>query len=105
MFQLSNVSIQDWIAIATGLGGLIAAWLQSKNRLPSWARKWMNDLGEASVLEAIEAAKRFDTPAKRRSEAVEYLQRLSMKKLGFRIPTSVANLLIEYVYQQWKRRT
>jgi len=34
---------------------------------------------------------------------VVYLQQLTIKELGFPVPASIANLLVEHVYQQWKK--
>ena len=106
MFNLENVSIKDWLVLAIGFIGLFAAQLESRNRLPGWARRWFARIGNDRIEQAIEYAAKIEglSPEARRKEAVDYLVRLSERELGFHIPTSVANLLIEYVYQQWKRR-
>lgn len=99
-----SVSISDWISLAVGIIGFISAYLSSKQRLPSWARKWLAQVGNVNVQAAIEKAAAVETltPDQRRKQAVIYLQKLTIKSLGFPIPASIANLLIEYVYQQWK---
>ena len=43
------------------------------------------------------------SPEARRREAVICLQKLTIKDLGFPVPASIANLLVEHIYQQWKR--
>lgn len=92
----------EWIGIVAILGGWLVTWLRGR-KLPAWAKKWLDKLGDDAVLEAIEAAKRFDTPEERRVEAVRYLQRIADKRFGMELPDSIANLLVEYVYQLYKR--
>lgn len=100
-----SIAIADWFSVGVGLFGLISAALARKGRLPSWARKWLDRVGPERITEAIEKAAAIAelTPEQRRAEAVAFLQRLALRELGFPIPASVANLLVEYVYQQWKR--
>ncbi|MBI2843694.1 MAG: hypothetical protein HYX78_09870 [Armatimonadetes bacterium] len=96
----------DWAAFFIGLAGLIFGYIQSRSRLPKWVRRWMDRLGQDKVEQAVEYAARLSelSPEERRREAAAYLIRLSEKELGFPIPESIANLLVEFVYQQWKRR-
>jgi len=104
--MIKGVPIHDWIALAIGVIGLISAYLQSRDRLPSWARRWLANISREKVEEAIEYASRLSglTPEERRAEAVAYLVRVSKSELGFEVPKSIANLLVEFIYQQWKRR-
>jgi hypothetical protein len=106
MNLLGNVPLHDWIAVGIGLIGVILSWLQSKDRLPKWARKWLNLLGHEKIKNAIEYAEKLAglTAEQKRQAAAAYLIRLSEKELGFPIPDSIANLLVEFVYQQWKRQ-
>ncbi len=103
---LVDVPIKDWISLAAGLAGLVAAWLARRDSLPAWAKRWLKRIGRAQVSDAVERAASFAdlTADQRRSEAVIFLQKLAVAKLGFPIPSSIANLLIENAYQQWKRR-
>ncbi len=57
------------------------------------------------ITDAIERAGAIAelSPDERRKQAVIYLQKLSIKELGFPCRSSIANLLVEHVYQQWKR--
>ncbi len=102
---LENVSLNDWISLALGLTGLVTAYLAQRDRLPSWARKWLGRIGSERVMDAIERAGAIAelTPDQRREQAVIYVQKLCISELGFPVPASIANLLVEYVYQQWKR--
>lgn len=104
MFKI--VPVKDWFALAIGVIGLVMSYLQSRDRLPKWARQWLARIGQDKVEEAVEYAARLAqlTDDERRREAVSYLVKLSEKELGLAIPESIANLLVEYVYQQWKRR-
>ena len=105
MNLLDTVPLRDWAALVIGLAGLVVGYLQSQNRLPKWARQWLSKIGTENVEEAIAYAAMIAnlTPDQRRQEAVAYLIRLSEKELGFPIPESIANLLVEFVYQQVKR--
>jgi len=103
---MNNITFGDWLVVAIGLIGLVAGYLNSRYRLPKWARTWLERLGRENIEKAVEYASKFSelSPDERRKEAVSYLMRLSEKELGFRIPSSIANLLVEFVYQQWKRK-
>ena len=102
---LDRVPIGDWISLAIGLFGLVTAYFASKDRLPSWARKWLKRVGSDRISDAIERAAAIAelTPDQRRKQAVIYLQKVCIKELGFPVPASVANLLVEYIYQSWKK--
>lgn len=102
---MKNVPISDWISLAVGVVGFATAYLAQKDRLPSWARQWLKRVGPERIKDAVERAAAIAemTPDQRRQQAVIYLQKVSMKDLGFPIPSSVANLLVEYIYQRWKK--
>ncbi len=102
---LSTVPIADWISLGIGLFGLVSAYLASKDRLPAWARKWLQRIGSERVTDVIERAASIAelTPDQRRKQAVIYLQKVCISELGFPVPASIANLLVEYIYQQWKK--
>ncbi len=104
MIQLDTVPIHDWVTLAVGAAGAVTAYLSQKDRLPSWARKWLNRVGTERITDAIERAGAIVelSPDERRQQAVIYLQKLCVQELGFPIPASIANLLVEHVYQQWK---
>jgi len=106
MTLLESVPLRDWAGLTIGLLGAVLGYVQSRDRLPRWARRWLARVGREQIENAIEYAARIAdlTPEERRREAVAYLQRLSDRELGFPIPESIANLLVEFVYQQWKRR-
>lgn len=103
--NFNSVSVGDWVSLAIGLIGLVSAYASSRDRLPSWARKWLNRISSDRVLDSIERAAAIVelTPEQRRKQAVVYLQKLTIQELGFPVPASIANLLVEYVYQQWKK--
>ncbi|MCE5197346.1 MAG: hypothetical protein ABFD54_04970 [Armatimonadota bacterium] len=103
--NLDSVSTQDWVTLAVGIIGFLTACVSRTDRLPVWARKWLKRIGVSRITDAIERAAAIMelTPDQRRKQAVIYLQKLCIKELGFPIPASIANLLVEHVYQQWKR--
>ena len=101
----NHVPLNDWISLAVGLIGFATAVLARKDRLPGWARKWLKRIGPTRITDAIERAAAIAelAPDARRRQAVTYLQKLTIRELGFPVPESIANLLVEHVYQQWKR--
>jgi hypothetical protein len=105
MSVLQSVPLRDWAALGIGLLGIALSYVQSRDRLPSWARRWLGRIGREKIEKAVEYAARLSglSSEERRREAVAYLMRLSEKELGFPVPESIANLLVEFVYQQWKR--
>ena len=102
---MKNVPMSDWISLTVGVFGFATAYLAQKHRLPPWARRWLKRVGPERIADAIDRAAAIAemTCDERRQQAVIYLQKVSIKDLGFPIPASVANLLVEYVYQQWKK--
>jgi hypothetical protein len=105
MIQLDTIPAHDWISLAVGITGALTAYLSQKDRLPSWARKWLSRIGTERITDAIERAGAIAelSSDERRKQAVIYLQKLCIKELGFPVPASIANLLVEHIYQQWKR--
>jgi len=99
-----SVSINDWITLAVGILGFLTALLSRSGRLPAWARKWLKRIGTERITDAIERAAAIAelSPDEKRRQAVTYLQKLTIRELGFPVPASIANLLVEHVYQQWK---
>lgn len=102
---IDNVSLNDWVALALAILGFLSALISRTDRLPAWARKWLKRIGGDRITDAIERAASIVelTPDQRRKQAVIYLQKLCIRELGFPIPASIANLLVEHIYQQWKR--
>ncbi len=103
--SISAVSFGDWATLLVGLLGFASAIAANRDRLPSWARKWLKRIGSRRITDAIERAASIAemSPDERRKQAVIYLQKLCVKEAGFPIPSSIANLLVEHVYQQWKK--
>jgi hypothetical protein len=104
--MIKGISLADWISLLIGIFGFLSALAARSSRLPSWARNWLKAIGKDKIEAAIgKAATIADlTPEQRKKEAVIYIQRIALKELGLVVPTSIANLLVEFVYQQWKRR-
>jgi hypothetical protein len=102
---IDNVSLNDWVALGLAIFGFLSALISRTDRLPAWARKWLKRIGTDHITDAIERAASIAelTPDQRRKQAVIYLQKLCIRELGFPIPASIANLLVEHIYQQWKR--
>lgn len=105
MITLDTVSTRDWVTLALGVTGALTTYLSQKDRLSSWARKWLKRIGAKRITDAIERAGAIAelSSDERRRQAVIYLQKICIAELGFPVPQSIANLLVEHVYQQWKR--
>ncbi|MGI6295482.1 MAG: hypothetical protein ACOX3G_05285 [Armatimonadota bacterium] len=105
MIGIEKVPAHDWITLAVGVTGALTTYMSQKNRLPRWARKWLKRIGTNRIADAIERAGAIAelSPDERRQQAVIYLQKLCVAELGFPVPQSIANLLVEHIYQQWKR--
>ena len=104
--HIMGIPISDIISLAVGIIGLLSAWAMRSNRLPKAVRKYLADIGgEDRVFSLIETAAAYVdmTPELKRIKVVETLQDISVGKLGFRLPTSIANLIVEYCYQAYKR--
>lgn len=103
--NLDTVPLHDWVSLGVGIAGAVTAYLSRTDRLPAWARKWIKRIGKERIADAVERAASIIelSPDQRRRQAVIYLQKTAIKELGFPVPVSIANLLVEHAYQQWKR--
>jgi len=98
------VPLQDWAAFGVGIVCAIIAFAQRSGRLPASARKWLKAIGESRIEAAIAYAAGLVglTPDERRAEAAAWVVKICDRELGVAMPDSIANLLVEYVYQRWK---
>jgi len=104
MEMLKAVPLQDWAAFGVGIICAIIALAQRSGRLPASARKWLKALGEHRIEAAVVYVAGLVglTPDERRAEAAAWIIRICDRELGVAMPESIANLLVEYVYQKWK---
>lgn len=94
----------DIISLAIIGLSLLANFLQSKSvKLPTAAQPVVKKLGKTTILEAIEIASKFDTQEERRMQAANYLKRVADKRFGFALSDSIANMVVEYGVQIYKR--
>lgn len=72
--------------------------------LPEHIRAWQKAIDERDILRAIHAAEQYAkmSDAERRARAREILKRTVSDKLSISLPDSVANLLIELIFQKLK---
>jgi len=99
---MDNVSIQDWIALAVGIVGVVAALLSRWGRLPANVRRWLKAIGEKRVLRLVETAAANlskKTNEEKRDWVARQVQAIAVKNTGFDVPNSIANLLVEQAYQ------
>jgi hypothetical protein len=102
------------IAAVSAVAGWFVRWLKTHtDRLPAWARNWLtaNQVSEADLTTAVEgfigeaATYASSSPQARQAYAVAKLQSWMYLRTGVEIPTSLANLAVEWVYGRlrWKK--
>lgn len=104
--MFGEISILDWSMLAFSIVSAAFAYIRGLHRLQPGARKWLGEIGEPTIRAIInESAQMIGlTPLQRRERAVELLREAVKKSLGLDIPTSIANYLVEHVYQSIKER-
>ncbi|OYV99473.1 MAG: hypothetical protein B7Z62_00285 [Deltaproteobacteria bacterium 37-65-8] len=105
--MLEKIPLTDLVYLAIGIAGIIMGWIGNSNRLPAPARHWLAKIGEPALASLVAEANAIEDmyPRVRRAYVLNELRDLAKRKLGLDIPTSVANLLLEYVYQKFKLRS
>ena len=108
------VTTQDWIALAVGILGivlpLLTAWLKERTKPPVWLQEWLDTVGRGDTVRArltylVKAAESFSE--KDNEQRKDYVKQSLIRWLvasNINIPDSVVNLLIEWVYQTYKRK-
>jgi hypothetical protein len=86
----------------------IFAWLIKSpltKGLPSWASVWFGRVSENDIKGVILEAEKLEgyTSEQRRAYVAQWITDMVWKNWALKIPTSVTNLLVEYVYQRMKR--
>ena len=101
---MTHINLNDWVFLALALIGALGT-LARANRLPEPLRTCLKHISANEVLEAIAKAEamRELTSSQRRDAVASYIQKFCLAKTGVKIPRSIANFTVEYVYQQWKR--
>jgi len=109
-----NVSTNDWIALAVGILGIIlpllTAWLRERTKAPVWLQEWLGKAGNGDTVRErltylVNAAESFSE--KDDEQRKDYVKQSLIRWLvasNISIPDSVVNLLIEWVYQTYKRK-
>ena len=102
MKEIIMSNMDGIIGIAVGLLGLFVGWLKSRKELPSIAKAWLDRVGEQQIRDAVNEAAQMagKTPEERKTEAVRIIKERVAALLDDYIPTSIANLLVEWVYQK-----
>lgn len=93
-----------WVPVVAAIFGWLAKSKITKS-LPAGARDWLGRIGEDNLIDTVATvdAVADATPAERRQMAVERLQKEVRERWELNLPTSIANLLVEYAYQLYKR--
>lgn len=98
---MTSVPMHDWIALIIGLSGLITAFVARSNSLPGPIKNYIARLGGQKSIDfvVVEATKLLGaTDVERQAEALRLLQDVARKKLGWMIPDSIANYIIEHLW-------
>jgi hypothetical protein len=103
----SKVPIWDWLGFIVGGIGSLIGLLSRSNRLPAAARRWLSKIGQDKILDILFEAKAFTdmTPDEKRKYAIGELQALALKQWGMQLPTSIAGLLVDYMYNISRKLT
>ncbi len=106
ILNYKGIPVQDLIAFAIAIIGVISAILQRKWALPAPAKLWLKRLSLSEVICLLEWAQTMGdlSTAEKRQAVVAKLQELAVQTAGVRLPTSIANLLVEYAYARWQRK-
>jgi len=104
--KIKGIPIDDIITVTVPVLSAIMAWLAQRDRLPANVRRWLARIGIKRIESIIRACAELVTasPEQRRMRAILLIQDEAERRFGITIPDSVANLLLEYVYQRWKKR-
>jgi len=102
---MKGVPLQDWITLAIGIVGLVSALLQRiAPRLPKYVQTIIAKIGKQNIINLIAWAQEYaSTPEKRKEAAVAELKKVAKNKLGIVLPDSIANLIVEWAVQQYKK--
>lgn len=106
--MIKGIPITDLIPYAVAFFGMACALLSRWGKLPSNVRRWLRAVGEGQVLAKIQAAAvdiSQSSNEKKREWVVAEIQALALRETGLPMPDSVANLIVENVYQAYKRAT
>jgi hypothetical protein len=105
--MFKGITITEWITIGLAVIAAAKAFAEwRKIKLPPWAQTWAKKIGVKRIEGWIAQADRLGkmAPAERRAWVLEQLQAWALKEIGIPVPASVGNLLVEQVYQLWKRK-
>jgi len=99
--------MSDTLGFIVGVVGLVIGFICLKNyQLPIAVRLWLRRIGIANVEAFIKDAIAYysdDTPGEvKRDYVVQHLKNFVKTNFNFDLPTSYANLIVEYVYQKIK---
>jgi hypothetical protein len=104
---MKGIPLSDILALAVGLIGLLTAWVRRTNRLPKSVQNYIAELGgldRLTELCATVAAFGDLTNDERKAKVALMLQDIAIAKIGFRLPDSIANLVVEYAYTTYRRQ-
>lgn len=99
--------------IIVGLASLALGWLMRKNRVPKFIQDWLKQRDEAgglsveeALLDFVKEAETFQnrSGAEKKAWVVEMITLWASARLKFPIPESLVGTIVEFAYQQYKKR-
>lgn len=99
-----ELTLQDWIFIATALFTGIK-WYFERNKLPKKYQKILDRIGIDNITNLIQKIDHFAdlNSNEKRILVVEELKTFVKRECDMELPTSLANLLVEYVFNLLKK--
>lgn len=103
---MESISMNDWIALAVGIIGIIVGLLKSiAPRLPKAVQTVIAKLGQDEIIKIIEWCQtHVATTEQRRETAVSMIKEAWFKISGTALPNSIANLIVEWGVAVYKRK-
>jgi uncharacterized membrane protein YcfT len=102
--NIKGIPLQDLITIASIAISIILGLMHKFSaKLPPKVAEILNGIGQDEIERYLtEAVRLYSDPTARREWVVKQIQTIARTELHIEVPTSVANLLVEYVFQRWK---
>ena len=95
-----HLGLQDWVFIGTTIiAGL--KWYFQRNKLPKSIQAILDKIGKDEIAKIVGDVAKFTqlNDVEKHTMAVQQLQELAKRKLGLDVPTSIANIIVDYVWR------
>lgn len=102
---IHNFTLQDWVLVGTTILGFIK-WYFERNKLPAKYQKILDKITADKVKELIEMASKYEkmTDAEKLDFVSEELRKYAETHLGITISSTIAKLIVQFVYQKYFKK-